>query len=126
MAAKQKKLWRFNGGLHLPGNKDMSTGQPVAKARIPKRLILPLQQHIGEPAEPIIKVGDKVLKGQLIAHAAGYVSVPVHASSSGTVVEISEQAIPHPSGMSAPCIVIETDGHDEWINLPRPVTDYKK
>jgi len=120
------KLGHFNGGLHLPGNKDMSTGQPIAKARIPKRLILPLQQHIGEPAEPIVNTGDKVLKGQLIAHATGYVSVPVHASSSGTVVEVSEQAVPHPSGMSAPCIVIETDGHDEWITLPRPVLDYKK
>ena len=120
------KLGHFNGGLHLPGNKNMSTGQPVAKAGIPKRLMLPLQQHIGEPAEPIVKVGDKVLKGQLIAHASGYVSVPVHASSSGTVVEISEQAVPHPSGMSAPCIVIETDGRDEWMALPKPVPNYKE
>ncbi len=104
----------------------MSTGQPIARARLPKHLILPLQQHIGEPAEPIVKAGDKVLKGQLIAHATGYVSVPVHAPSSGTVVEISEQAVPHPSGMSAPCIVIETDGHDEWMTLPKPVPDYKK
>ncbi len=123
---KRFKLGHFNGGLHLPGNKNMSTGQPVAKASIPKRLILPLQQHIGEPAEPIVKVGDKVLKGQLIAHASGYVSVPVHASSSGTVVEISEQAVPHPSGMSAPCIVIETDGRDEWMALPKPVPNYKE
>ena len=56
--------------------------------------------------------GEMVLKGQMIARAHGYVSVPVHASSSGTVVDISEQAVPHPSGLRAPCVVIETDGCD--------------
>jgi electron transport complex protein RnfC len=126
MNARRNKLWHFNGGLHLPGNKEMSTRSPIAKARLPKRLILPLQQHIGEPAEPIVHPGDKVLKGQLIAQANGYVSVPVHASSSGTVIEISEQPVPHPSGMTAPCIVIETDGLDQWIDLPKPVPDYKQ
>lgn len=120
------KLWHFNGGLHLPGNKAMSTHSSIAKARLPKRLILPLQQHIGEPSEPIVQSGDKVMKGQLIAQANGYVSVPVHASSSGTVIEISEQPVPHPSGMTAPCIVIETDGRDQWIDLPKPVPDYKQ
>lgn len=122
----RNKLWHFNGGLHLPGNKAMSTHSPIVKAKLPKRLILPLQQHIGEPAEPIVRPGDKVLKGQLIAHANGYVSVPVHASSSGTVIEVSEQPVPHPSGMAALCIVIETDGRDQWIDLPKPVPDYKQ
>ncbi|WP_241086290.1 electron transport complex subunit RsxC [Candidatus Vondammii sp. HM_W22] len=117
------KLHRFHGGLHLPDNKRQSTGQPVAQAHLPKRLILPLQQHIGEIAESLVAVGDRVLKGEMIAKPQGYISSPVHASSSGIVVAIAEHAIPHPSGLSAPCIVIETDGKDEWCELPEPIVD---
>jgi electron transport complex protein RnfC len=108
------KLWRFPGGLRLAGHKTESTTLPVAPARLPTHLIFPLQQHIGAPAKPLVNVGDKVLKGQMIAKAAGYVSVPVHASSSGTVVDIGERPVPHPSGLHASCIVIETDGRDAW------------
>ena len=119
-----RKLHRFHGGLHLPDNKHQSTGKPVEQALLPKRLILPLQQHIGEIAEPLVAVGDKVFKGQMIAKPQGYISSPIHASSSGTVLEIAELAIPHPSGLSAPCIVIETDGRDEWCELPEPIADF--
>jgi len=119
------KLWRFPGGLHLPGHKDESTAVSVAAAQLPRFLVLPLQQHIGEPAKALVKVGDHILKGQMIAKASGYVSAPVHASSSGTVVEIGERPIPHPSGLHALCIVIETDGQDTW--LPHhPVEDYRQ
>ena len=89
---------------------------------------MPLLQHIGEPAEPIVQVGEKVLKGQIIAHCHAYdcsllMSVPVHASSSGTVVAIEPRAVPHPSGLMALCIVIETDGQDTWTSLS-PIADY--
>lgn len=110
-----RQLHHFPGGLHLPGNKAFSTGSPVADAPVPKRLVIPLQQHIGAPSKPLVAVGDKVLKGQMLAAAEGYVSAPVHASSSGTVIAIDEQPVPHPSGLSAPCITIETDGEDRWI-----------
>ena len=116
-------LHRFHGGLHLPDNKHQSTSLPVEKASLPKRLLLPLQQHIGEPAEPLVAVGERVLKGQMIAAAQGLISAPVHASSSGTVVEIGDHPVAHPSGLSAPCIVIETDGRDEWCELPPPIVD---
>ena len=116
-------LHRFHGGLHLPDNKHQSTSLPVEKASLPKRLLLPLQQHIGEPAEPLVAVGERVLKGQMIAAAQGLISAPVHASSSGTVVEIGDHPVPHPSGLPAPCIVIETDGRDEWCELPPPIVD---
>ncbi len=119
-----RKLYRFHGGLHLPDNKTQSTTLPVTQAEIPRRLILPLQQHIGETSQPVVAVGDKVLKGQLIARAQGYISAPVHASSSGTVTEIGELPIPHPSGLPAPCVVIETDGEDRWIDLPEPQTNF--
>ncbi|MEW6352896.1 MAG: electron transport complex subunit RsxC [Pseudomonadota bacterium] len=117
------KTWRFPGGLHLPGYKEISTTLPVAAAAVPRYLIFPLQQHIGAPAKPLVAAGDKVLKGQMIAKADGYVSAPVHASSSGTVVAVEERPIPHPSGLRALCIVVETDGRDEWI-AHQPVRHY--
>jgi len=110
-----RKLFSFKGGLHLPEHKAPSNQQPIRKADLPKQVVLPLHQHIGESAEPCVAVGDKVLKGQLIACAQGYVSAPVHASISGTVIAIEDRPIPHPSGQSAPCVVIESDGKDEWF-----------
>ncbi len=107
-------LGSFPGGLKLRGHKKRSTQTPIRRTPLAKQLILPLQQHIGAAAVPIVEVGDKVLKGQRIARAEGHVSVCLHAPSSGTVVAIDEQAIPHPSGLSAACITIETDGEDKW------------
>jgi len=110
-------LGSFPGGLVLDGQKKRSTYDAIRKTPLSKKLILPLQQHIGEASEPIVQVGDKVLKGQKIARADGHVSVYLHAPSSGTVTAIDEQPIPHPSGLSAPCITIETDGEDRWVDL---------
>ena len=111
------RLWHFHGGLKLDGHKSISMQEAVADAGIPPRLVLPLQQHIGNPAEPVVNVGDKVLKNQVIAQASDYVSAPVHAPSSGTVTAIEDRLIAHPSGLPARCIVIETDGRDEWAAL---------
>jgi len=110
-----RQLWKFHGGIHPPQHKQASTQQAITKAEIPRHLVLPLHQHIGESAEPCVAIGEHVLKGQPIACPQGYISAPIHASSSGTVVAIEDRLIPHPSGMSAPCIVIETDGEDRWI-----------
>lgn len=118
-------LYRFNGGLHLPDNKSQSLQHPLEKARLPKRLIIPLQQHIGESAEPLVKVGDRVLKGDMLAKPSGYVSAPVHAPSSGTVTAIDVLPIPHPSGLPATCMVIETDGQETWGNQLEPIADYQ-
>ncbi|RJQ46893.1 MAG: electron transport complex subunit RsxC [Gammaproteobacteria bacterium] len=117
------KLWRFPGGLHLSGHKTESTRLPTQRARLPKRLTLPLHQHIGAEAKPVVAVGERVLKGQVIARAEGYVSAPVHASSSGTVIAAGDFPVPHPSGLSAPCIVIETDGAEQWCER-HPTPDY--
>ena len=75
------------------------------------------------PPSPIVNVGDRVLKGQMIAEAKGFVSAPIHAPSSGTIAAIEARVIPHPSGMSAPCIIIHCDGQDEWISH-QGVPDY--
>jgi electron transport complex protein RnfC len=107
-----RKLFDFHGGVNLRQHKKETTQHPVQTAALPKRLILPLHQHIGHPAEPVVAVGDKVFKSQLIARPVSDISAAVHASSSGKVVDICEHDIPHPSGLKAPCIIIETDGFD--------------
>lgn len=119
----QQRLWKFHGGLHLPDNKALANGATITATQLPQRLILPLQQHIGAPAKPLVQVGDEVLKGQMIARPDGFVSVPLHAPTSGKVIAIEDHPVPHPSGMSAPCIVIEPDGKEQWIER-KPVTDY--
>lgn len=110
-----RKIFDFHGGIHPPENKHQSLGEPIRDAGIPAQLVLPLSQHIGAPSTPIVAVGDRVLKGQVVAEASGFVSVPLHAPSSGTVSAIEERPVPHPSGFRAPCIVIDCDGRDEWI-----------
>ncbi|CAN7191064.1 electron transport complex subunit RsxC [Pseudomonas sp. LjRoot71] len=114
-------IWDIPGGIHPAERKELSNRTPIQPAPLPKRLTLPLNQHIGTPAEPVVAVGERVLKGQLIAAANGFVSVPVHAPTSGTVSFIGPQPYPHVSGMLAPAIVIDSDGLDEWIELtPQP------
>ena len=109
-----RKIFDFHGGIHPPQNKQQSLRSPIADAGIPPELVIPLSQHIGAPAKPAVQVGDRVLKGQVIARARGFVSVPKHAPTSGTITAIEERLIPHPSGHSGPCIVIACDGKDEW------------
>lgn len=119
------KIWDIHGGIHPAENKQQSLTGPLQAVPLPKTLVLPLSQHIGAPATPVVSVGDKVLKGQLIAADKGFVSAPVHASSSGVISAIEERAVPHVSGMQAPCIVIETDGDDRWIEHSG-TADYRK
>ena len=74
-----RKLWRFHGGVRLPGFKSLSTGSAIQPVTLPGLLVFPLRQHLGTPAEPVVNKGDYVYKGQCIAVSAGYVSAPVHA-----------------------------------------------
>ena len=109
------ELFTFKGGVHPPDHKTESNARPVHAAPLPRKLVIPLRQHIGNPAKPVVEVGDRVLKGQLIGAADGYISAAVHASSSGTVTAIGPAVVPHISGLPDDCITIETDGLDEWI-----------
>ena len=108
------KLWQIHGGVHPPFHKEESTQLPIKSAGIPKQVILPIQQHIGAPAEPLVAVGDKVHKGQLIAKANAYISANIHSPTSGKVTAIRELLLPHPSGLKGLSIVIDTDGKDDW------------
>jgi len=113
------RLFKFKGGVHPEGNKG-ATHCAIEQLPLPARLYVPLQQHIGAPATPVVKAGDKVLKGQLIAQSQGAVSAAVHAPSSGTIVDIAEHQAPHPSGLPVECIIIATDGKEQWIDLDVP------
>ncbi|MHB0981949.1 MAG: electron transport complex subunit RsxC [Thiobacillus sp.] len=110
-----RKLFKFKGGVHPPGHKAESNARPLHAAPLPGKLVIPLRQHIGNPAKPVVEVGDRVLKGQMIGAADGYISAAVHASSSGIVTAIGPAAVPHISGLPDLCITIETDGRDEWV-----------
>ncbi len=111
-----RKLWKFHGGVHPPFHKEDSNTKPIANAEIPDKLIIPVKQHIGEAADVLVKEGDYIYKGQLIAEHQEFVSANIHAPSSGTVENIDNHEIPHPSGLSDLCISIKTDGKDDWGN----------
>ncbi|MEO4046728.1 electron transport complex subunit RsxC [Pseudomonas sp. CAU 1711] len=119
-----ERIWDIPGGIHPAERKELSNRTPIQRAPLPKRLILPLGQHIGAAAEPCVAVGERVLKGQKIAAANGFVSAAVHAPTSGTVSFIGPQPYPHVSGMLAPAIVIDSDGLEQWIELT-PQPDYR-
>ncbi|MEW6461465.1 MAG: electron transport complex subunit RsxC [Pseudomonadota bacterium] len=118
------KIWDIPGGIHPAEHKDLSNRTPIQALPLPRRLVLPLGQHIGAAAEPCVMVGQRVRKGEKIAEANGFVSVPLHAPTSGTIACIGEQPYPHASGMLAPAIVIDSDGLDEWLPLTPPA-DYR-
>jgi electron transport complex protein RnfC len=110
-----QNLFRFHGGVKPAYNKEASTGLPIAVAPTPTFLVIPLHQSIGGMPRPLVRAGERVVKGQRIGGADGNVSSAVHASTSGTVVAVEMRLMPHPSGLSALCVVIEADGRDEWI-----------
>ena len=108
------KTWVTPGGVHPPENKHQSLTLPIGSLPLPEKLLIPLSQHIGTAAKPCVELGSNVLKGQKIAEAAGPVSVPMHAPTSGTITAIEHRPIAHSSGMLAPCIEITSDGRDQW------------
>ncbi len=122
-APVKKAQWKFHGGLKLAGHKKQSMQSSIAKAIVPEILTVPLQQHIGRPAKPIVNVGDKVLKGQCIATLKDPASVTatIHAPSSGEVIAIEAHAIPSMDKQTAKCIIIKTDGEDRWLQSLKSV-----
>ena len=101
-------LGSFRGGIHPPGNKELSKDSPIQAVKPGKELVYLLSQHIGAPARPLVKKGDRVLAGQKIAEAAGFVSVPVYASVSGTVKGIEQRLTA--SGGTSDAVIVENDG----------------
>lgn len=99
------------GGVHPPENK-LTSGGKIQKLPVPEQVIIPLGQHIGAPATPVVQKGDTVKAGQLIGQASGFVSANVHSSVSGAVLAVENR--PDAAGLQKPCVVIKVEG-DEWM-----------
>ncbi|MEW6982052.1 electron transport complex subunit RsxC [Colwelliaceae bacterium 6471] len=107
-------FWKFHGGIHPPEQKQLTNNKPIRQIPIPAELVIPLQQHIGHAGELLVKVGDKVLKGQPLTQHTTAMSVPIHAPTSGTITDIKNAVIAHPSGLSDRCVILAPDGEDTW------------
>ncbi|MHB1194623.1 MAG: electron transport complex subunit RsxC [Longimicrobiales bacterium] len=112
----------FSHGVHPPDSKSLTEHLPIRRMPFPGRIALPLRQHAGKPARCLVKKGDRVERGDKIAEADGYMSVPIHASAAGTVAEIGWW--PHPDGSMAEAVVIDVTPHSPQIPRPRMVPDW--
>ncbi|HAS6389215.1 electron transport complex subunit RsxC [Vibrio vulnificus] len=118
-------LWDFPGGVHPAENKRQSNQQPLVHAALANEIVLPLKQHIGKPGNILVNVGDHVLKGQLLTQSNAGFTLPIHASTSGTITAIETRTVAHPSGLNEMCVVITPDGQDTWCEK-QPVIDYSQ
>ncbi|MBN1291521.1 MAG: electron transport complex subunit RsxC [Candidatus Latescibacteria bacterium] len=102
----------FSGGVHPDDAKLLSNNKKLITPAIPSIVILPVRQHIGAPSKIVVEKGQQVKKGQMVAEAGGFVSVPQHASISGVVKAVEPRL--SPMGIKVQSVVIESDGKDEW------------
>jgi len=118
-----EKIHHFHGGLRLRHHKKVSCQIPLQRAPLPPRLFIPLLQHSGQEAKPLVEAGQYVLKGQPVARfdqpSVGF----IHASTSGTVTAIATYAIAHPHIPEGLCVVLKPDGLDQWAEL-QPLPDW--
>ncbi len=113
--------FHFKGGIHPQYHKDLGDREAIRELPLPAKLTVPMSMHLGAPAKPVVKVGDIVKAGQLIAEAGGFISAPVHAPASGQVKAI-DQTVTAP-GRPCQAIVIETSPEQEWELMP-PIADW--
>jgi electron transport complex protein RnfC len=109
------------GGIHPPDNK-LTAGVRIEQLPVPERVSIPVSQHSGAPAIPLVNKGDKVLTGQVIARSDGFISANIHSSVSGTVSKI--ETMPDSSGFKKMSVSIDVSG-DEWISSIDRSTDLK-
>lgn len=104
----------FKGGIHPDYHKELTATMAVTVMKAPEKVVIPLQQHIGAPCEPLesIEVGTEVKTGQKIAQSSGFVSAPIHATVSGKITAIGPYN--HPLGRPVQAITIESDGEEKW------------
>lgn len=115
---------KFKGGVHPADSKALSASKAIDTAPLLESYKVIMQQNIGAPPELLVKKGDEVKKGDLLAKASGFVSVPLHAPTSGTIKAIDK--CPGPTGLSVPAIEIAADGEDAWGECMEPISDWKQ
>lgn len=108
----------FKGGVHQYDGKELSKDIPTRQIYPDGEVVIPVAQHIGAPAKPIVNVGDRVLVGQKIAEANGFVSANIHSSVSGTVKKIEQRLVPN--GSKVLSVVIENDEQYEKFEYEKP------
>ena len=115
-AKKAFKLFSIRGGIHPDDRKQLSAHQAIENLPMPPLLHIPLQQHIGAPAAPLVSRGTMVKKGQPLARSQGAISAPVHAPTSGRIMGVGGYPAHHPSGLTVRTITLRPDGKNEWID----------
>lgn len=111
------KFFGFRGGVHPPENKIQTENMAVEEVKAPKMLYVALLQHIGAPLDPIVAVGDRVLKGQKIADSQAFMSSPIHSPISGTVKRIEDHVFPLMGRIKT--VIIENDEQETWAELSK-------
>lgn len=105
----------FWGGIHPKYSKELTSNKQISPFAAPAQVVIPLQQHIGAPANAVVKKGDSVLAGQVIGEASHLVSANVHSPVSGTIVSVETR--PHISGRSVMAVVIDNDQQERWVEM---------
>ncbi len=114
---------RFRHGVHPPELKELTAGIPIRRMPFPDEVVLPLSQHTGKPAKPIVQVGDKVERGDMVGEADGFISSPIHASAAGTIEEVG--LWPHPLGSYEPAVRIRVETFSAQVPRPRLIPDWE-
>ena len=109
----------FRHGVHPPEHKELTAHVPIRRMPFPSEVVIPLRQHAGKPAKLVVREGDRVLRGDVLGEADGFVSAPVHASASGHVAEIG--LWPHPDGSMDTAVRIEVEKFSPQVPRPRIV-----
>jgi len=114
---------RFRHGVHPPEHKGLTAAVPIRRLPFPDEVVLPLSQHAGKPARALVRAGDRVERGDMVAEADGWMSSPVHASAAGTVRAV--ELWPHPSGTRQPAVRIAVAPHSAQVPRRRLVPDWR-
>ncbi|HEX9108809.1 MAG TPA: electron transport complex subunit RsxC [Longimicrobiales bacterium] len=113
----------FQHGVHPPDAKELTAHVPLRRMPYPDELVLPLKQHAGKPAQLVVRVGQHVQRGDLIAEADGWVSSPVHASAAGVIKAVG--LYPHPDGNMQEAVLLAVDRYSPQIPRPRMVPEWE-
>jgi electron transport complex, RnfABCDGE type, C subunit len=114
----------FDHGVHPPELKELTSGLPIRRMPYPDEVVLPLKQHAGAPARVVVKKGDRVIRGDTIGVASGFMSAPVHASASGIVADVG--LWPHPDGTMSEAVRIRVDRFSPQVTRPRMVPRWEQ
>ena len=119
-----KAVKKVRGGVKVAHHKNTAETE-VVRLPVPQKVTIPMQQHIGAPCEPLVKVGDKVAVGQLIGDTDKFVSAPIHASVSGVVTAVGDVKLPN--GVMSKAVTIESDGEMRlWEGIEPPKVETRE